>query len=131
MNPPFGTRNAGIDTAFVMKGMENASVVYSLHKTSTRDVSYFWLLFVYYSDYYYYYYYFLYYFHYIIIIIIIFTLPQPTSSFSLQSIECAIHFRYNQLNVLSLFPSWLSPVRLNSCNIVLRSAIQCQSLDRN
>jgi predicted RNA methylase len=37
MNPPFGTRNKGIDTAFVVKGMENASTVYSLHKTSTRD----------------------------------------------------------------------------------------------
>lgn len=40
MNPPFGTRNNGIDTAFVLKGMQHASVVYSLHKTSTRDVSY-------------------------------------------------------------------------------------------
>ena len=39
MNPPFGTRNTGIDTAFVLKGMEYASTVYSLHKTSTRDVS--------------------------------------------------------------------------------------------
>mmetsp|Transcript_7230 Transcript_7230/g.12018 ORF Transcript_7230/g.12018 Transcript_7230/m.12018 type:complete len:170 (-) Transcript_7230:58-567(-) len=37
MNPPFGTRNSGIDTAFVMKGMEYASAVYSLHKTSTRQ----------------------------------------------------------------------------------------------
>lgn len=37
MNPPFGTRNKGIDTAFVMKGMDNANTVYSLHKTSTRD----------------------------------------------------------------------------------------------
>jgi predicted RNA methylase len=37
MNPPFGTRIAGIDTVFVEKGMENASVVYSLHKSSTRD----------------------------------------------------------------------------------------------
>ena len=37
MNPPFGTRNKGIDTAFVMKGMEYSSVVYSLHKTTTRD----------------------------------------------------------------------------------------------
>ena len=36
MNPPFGTRNAGIDTAFVMKALEYADVVYSLHKTSTR-----------------------------------------------------------------------------------------------
>jgi predicted RNA methylase len=38
MNPPFGTRNTGIDTAFVMKGMEYSNVVYSLHKTSTREV---------------------------------------------------------------------------------------------
>lgn len=38
MNPPFGTRNTGVDTAFVLKGMEYASTVYSLHKTSTRDV---------------------------------------------------------------------------------------------
>ncbi|KAJ1429911.1 methyltransferase like 5 [Ochromonadaceae sp. CCMP2298] len=37
MNPPFGTRNAGIDTAFVLKGMQYANTVYSLHKTSTRD----------------------------------------------------------------------------------------------
>jgi len=36
MNPPFGTRNAGIDTLFVQKGMQQANVVYSLHKTSTR-----------------------------------------------------------------------------------------------
>lgn len=40
MNPPFGTRNAGIDSAFVLKGMKNANVVYSLHKTSTREVLY-------------------------------------------------------------------------------------------
>jgi predicted RNA methylase len=39
MNPPFGTRNTGIDTAFVMKGMQYSNVVYSLHKTSTREVS--------------------------------------------------------------------------------------------
>jgi predicted RNA methylase len=37
MNPPFGTRNTGIDTAFVMKALEYADTVYSLHKTSTRD----------------------------------------------------------------------------------------------
>lgn len=37
MNPPFGTRHAGIDTTFVLKGMEYANVVYSLHKSSTRD----------------------------------------------------------------------------------------------
>jgi predicted RNA methylase len=37
MNPPFGTRIPGIDTEFVLKGMKHANVVYSLHKTSTRD----------------------------------------------------------------------------------------------
>ena len=37
MNPPFGTRNAGIDTAFVAQGMAHASAVYSLHKSSTRE----------------------------------------------------------------------------------------------
>ena len=37
MNPPFGTRNAGIDTIFVAKGLEYADVVYSLHKSSTRE----------------------------------------------------------------------------------------------
>ena len=30
------TRNRGIDTLFIEKGMANANVVYSLHKTSTR-----------------------------------------------------------------------------------------------
>lgn len=44
MNPPFGTRNAGIDTAFVVKAMEVANVAYSLHKTSTREVCPFSLL---------------------------------------------------------------------------------------
>jgi predicted RNA methylase len=44
MNPPFGTRNTGIDTAFVMKGMEYSNVVYSLHKTSTREVWMFLIL---------------------------------------------------------------------------------------
>ncbi len=48
MNPPFGTRNVGIDSEFVKKGMDNANVVYSLHKTSTRDVSS-WKLIVVYS----------------------------------------------------------------------------------
>jgi predicted RNA methylase len=37
MNPPFGTRNKGIDNIFLEKGMEASKVVYSLHKTSTRD----------------------------------------------------------------------------------------------
>jgi len=36
-NPPFGTRNRGIDTIFMEKGMSHAGVMYSLHKTSTRD----------------------------------------------------------------------------------------------
>jgi predicted RNA methylase len=39
MNPPFGTRNVGIDTVFVSKGMDYSNVVYSLHKTSTREVN--------------------------------------------------------------------------------------------
>ena len=38
MNPPFGTRNTGIDAEFVTIAMKNARSVYSLHKTSTRDV---------------------------------------------------------------------------------------------
>lgn len=37
MNPPFGTRKAGIDTLFVQQGMKHATTVYSLHKTSTRE----------------------------------------------------------------------------------------------
>ncbi|KAL7752197.1 hypothetical protein RI367_002242 [Sorochytrium milnesiophthora] len=37
MNPPFGTKNAGIDMVFLRKATEMANVVYSLHKTSTRD----------------------------------------------------------------------------------------------
>lgn len=37
MNPPFGTRRAGIDTEFVTAALARANVVYSLHKTSTRD----------------------------------------------------------------------------------------------
>ena len=37
MNPPFGTRKAGIDTLFLTKALNTANVVYSLHKTSTRD----------------------------------------------------------------------------------------------
>ena len=36
-NPPFGTRNRGIDSAFVDQAMKNAAVVYSLHKSSTRE----------------------------------------------------------------------------------------------
>jgi predicted RNA methylase len=37
MNPPFGTRNAGIDTVFVEQAMKYANVIYSLHKSNTRD----------------------------------------------------------------------------------------------
>ena len=36
-NPPFGTRNKGIDFLFVETAMNNANVVYSLHKSTTRD----------------------------------------------------------------------------------------------
>lgn len=39
MNPPFGTRNKGIDTVFLKAALNLAShAVYSLHKSSTRDV---------------------------------------------------------------------------------------------
>lgn len=38
MNPPFGTRQKGIDLEFVKVGLKIASqAVYSLHKTSTRQ----------------------------------------------------------------------------------------------
>jgi len=37
MNPPFGTRNAGIDSAFLQKAMMYSNVIYSLHKSSTRE----------------------------------------------------------------------------------------------
>ena len=41
INPPFGSRGqVGIDTIFVQKALENAYIVYSMHKYSTRD---FWL----------------------------------------------------------------------------------------
>jgi len=36
MNPPFGTRNTGIDSAFIEKAMIYSNVIYSLHKSSTR-----------------------------------------------------------------------------------------------
>lgn len=37
MNPPFGTKkHMNIDTEFVLKGLELAKVVYSIHKSSTR-----------------------------------------------------------------------------------------------
>jgi rRNA N6-adenosine-methyltransferase METTL5 len=35
-NPPFGTRNSGIDWVFVSKAVVLAPDVYSIHKTSTR-----------------------------------------------------------------------------------------------
>ncbi|KAL1935585.1 hypothetical protein VTP01DRAFT_4725 [Rhizomucor pusillus] len=38
MNPPFGTKNKGIDMIFLKKAVELANTsVYSLHKTSTRE----------------------------------------------------------------------------------------------
>ncbi|KAJ8654703.1 hypothetical protein O0I10_009593 [Lichtheimia ornata] len=38
MNPPFGTKNKGIDMVFLKKAVEIANkAVYSLHKTSTRE----------------------------------------------------------------------------------------------
>eukprot|EP00300_Choanocystis_sp_HF-7_P008398 c15880_g1_i4.p2 GENE.c15880_g1_i4~~c15880_g1_i4.p2 ORF type:complete len:145 (+),score=45.97 c15880_g1_i4:282-716(+) len=38
MNPPFGTRNKGIDSTFVETAISMCrGAVYSLHKTSTRD----------------------------------------------------------------------------------------------
>ncbi|KAG0006144.1 Methyltransferase-like protein 5 [Modicella reniformis] len=38
MNPPFGTKLKGIDMVFLKKGIDLANhVVYSLHKTSTRE----------------------------------------------------------------------------------------------
>jgi len=37
MNPPFGTREKGIDIIFLKKALKMANhAVYSLHKTSTR-----------------------------------------------------------------------------------------------
>lgn len=37
MNPPFGTRNNGIDLTFVEYATHISKIVYSLHKTSTRE----------------------------------------------------------------------------------------------
>lgn len=38
MNPPFGTRRAGIDVCFLLRAVQLASsAVYSLHKSSTRE----------------------------------------------------------------------------------------------
>lgn len=37
MNPPFGTKLKGIDVEFLTAATKMAKVVYSLHKTSTRD----------------------------------------------------------------------------------------------
>jgi len=38
MNPPFGTRNKGLDMLFLEKALQMSSIaVYSLHKTSTRE----------------------------------------------------------------------------------------------
>ncbi|CAM9502521.1 unnamed protein product, partial [Choristocarpus tenellus] len=39
MNPPFGTRNSGIDMIFLEQALQVASTaVYSMHKSSTRQV---------------------------------------------------------------------------------------------
>jgi putative methylase len=37
MNPPFGTKNKNIDTAFLLKAMSIASIIYSFHKASTKS----------------------------------------------------------------------------------------------
>lgn len=38
MNPPFGTKRAGVDMAFLARAVRlSRNVVYSMHKTSTRD----------------------------------------------------------------------------------------------
>lgn len=37
MNPPFGTRNKGVDIKFIEKALEIAPIVYSMHKTTTRS----------------------------------------------------------------------------------------------
>ena len=38
MNPPFGTKNSGIDVQFLETAIQCSSrAVYSLHKSSTRD----------------------------------------------------------------------------------------------
>jgi putative methylase len=37
MNPPYGTRTSHADTRFLAKAFELASVVYSIHKSATRD----------------------------------------------------------------------------------------------
>ena len=41
MNPPFGTRQKGVDMAFLRAGLDavraGGGAVYSMHKTSTRD----------------------------------------------------------------------------------------------
>lgn len=37
MNPPFGTRDPGADTAFLQRAMKIAPTIYSLHKASTKE----------------------------------------------------------------------------------------------
>lgn len=37
MNPPFGTRQKGIDKVFIKKSLELAPIAFSLHKSSTRE----------------------------------------------------------------------------------------------
>src|SRR5690349_13086400 len=37
MNPPYGTRTSHADTRFLEKALQLAPIVYSIHKSSTRD----------------------------------------------------------------------------------------------
>jgi putative methylase len=37
MNPPFGTKKEHADREFLKKAMETGEVIYSIHKTATRD----------------------------------------------------------------------------------------------
>ena len=37
MNPPFGTRVKGVDVLFLKAALSRCTVVYSLHKSSTRE----------------------------------------------------------------------------------------------
>jgi putative methylase len=37
MNPPFGTKKENTDTAFLLKAMNAADIIYSFHKASTKN----------------------------------------------------------------------------------------------
>ncbi|MBN2459709.1 methyltransferase [Candidatus Woesearchaeota archaeon] len=37
MNPPFGTKNEHIDSAFLLKAMDLAKTIYTFHKASTKN----------------------------------------------------------------------------------------------